>query len=609
MAVNRKKIPWLPLLIGATFFAFLFQLLGFWIQLEQPFGKALYSAANLLLNSEFIKPEEMALRTSFIVVGQVLGYVAFYGLLLRIAWVVLGDNLRVFYVRWFCHSHIVVCDLNEAGKAFVRNAYKNNPMQRIVVLLDYRNDEDAFWCQRYGAILLQGDATRKDDLQMAAVSKAKAVVACRVSTDMNLQIAKAVQEISATRSCKVSPVDVYLEMGDTMLSKGLGNENYRHFLQPDEHFNPCFYNVDNLLARWYFNHYPPHTQAEQHGETQVHLVFFGFSPLVETLICQYAKISPYKHFLPPVFTLLGENAAIYKDALVSRYPVFANGRHGAEQVIAGLHSVECSSLSNLNETTLAEITAFCPVTAILFCDKEDDVNFCRAITLHEQVTQIDSWEIPFYVRLQQSEGIYALLDSANQVGKDSLLIPFGMVTQLFNIGYLEQVENNARTVHEAYRKNRLKDKPGVAVSEDSMKPWGQLAETYRAANRRAGDHLPVKLASIDVKVEPDKPLTVDAAIRFDEPTDRCELLSRLEHRSWRYERLINGWRYGEMRNNRQRLHPSLVLWADLSASEKLKDVEQLESIRQILGQSPEVETSQIQGGLQSQDKGINEVDK
>lgn len=579
---NRETTPWFSLLLGVALLAFLALLLGFWVQLEQPLGKSLYSAANLLLNSEFIKPDEMGLRTSLIVVGQVLGYIAFYGILLRLAWVLLGDNLTASYVRWCYHDHIVVCSLNMQGQAFISNLRKSNPEQRIVALLDHIDDEHESWCQQHAVTLLYGDATQETDLHAAAVVSAKAVIACGESTDTNLQVASAVQAISRQRPANNPPLDLYLAVNDAMLSEGLGNENYRHFLQPNERLNPYPYNADNLLARWYFNQYPPHTWADQHGQQQVHLVFAGFSPLVEALICQYAKISPYKDFAPPAFTLLGTGAEQWRDMLVARYPVFANGRSGAEQVIAGLYAQECTPTFKLDETQLTAIAQNGAVTAVLFCATEDESNFHHAMSLYQQTLRFNCWQVPFYVRLQQSDGIRTLLASANDQNTDASLIPFGMAVQVFDLKRMMQVERNARAVHEAYRQNMLQAAPGTAMSTDSLQPWEQLAETYRAASRRSGDHLPVKLASIGIHMQADQPLVLADAIRLDEPAERRELLSRLEHRSWRYERLVNGWRYGEKRNNRQRLHPSIVLWEELSDSERQKDTSQLKAALQII---------------------------
>lgn len=327
-------------------------------------------------------------------------------------------------------------------------------------------------------------------------------------------------------------------------------------------------NTANWLARWYFNQYPPHVWADQHGQSQVHLVFAGFSPLVEALLCQYAKISPYKDFAPPVFTLLGQNTEAHRQALVARYPVFANGRTGAEQVITGLYALECDTDCHLEAVQLVDI----PVTAVLCCAADADWNAHCAINLREALPQ----DVPYYV--YQAHAGTAVLPAG--------LIPFGMEEQVHDQVQIAAVERNARAVHEAYRQTLLLTDPEAVATSESLKPWEELAETYREANRRAGDHFAVKLASLGYVPEPGKPLVLDENFRLDEPPARRELLSRLEHRSWRYERLLNGWRYAAVRDNERKLHPSLVLWEALSASERDKDVNQMETVRRVLMTQP-----------------------
>lgn len=467
-------------------------------------------------------------------------------------------------------GHVIVCSLNRQGRAFIINLRNSDRERQIVALIRQPGEGHTAFCQQHAVTLIAGDARQAAGLRSVAAQQAGTLIACSHSVATNLQIAGAVQEILAERPADAGQLDLYVAVSETVLQEGQGNDSFRHLLQPGKQLNPYVYNEETLLARWYFNQYPPHIRADRHGQQQVHLVFAGFSPLVEALICQYSKISPYKEFAPPVFTLLGADAEQQRQKLVERYPVFANGRTGGEQVIGGLYALECDDSCWFNTRQSGSV----PVTAVLCCNNNDDWNIRCALNLRAQMPQET---IPFYV--------YAGHSAGEQVDDVSGLIPFGMAEQIFDLGSLATVERNARAVHEAYRQQMLATDPSAAVAE-GLKPWEQLAETYRAANRRAGDHMPVKLASIGYLLEPGKPLLLDDSIVLDEPPSRRELLSRLEHRSWRYERLLNGWRYGAVRDNQQRLHPSIVLWGDLSESERQKDVAQMENVRRVLASMP-----------------------
>ncbi|EIJ35246.1 RyR domain-containing protein [Thiothrix nivea] len=465
------------------------------------------------------------------------------------------------------HGHIIVCSLNRQGRAFIANLRRQDPQQPIVALLREAETQHANFCEQQRVSLVSGDVRSASSLREAGLARAKAIIACSYSTATNLQTATAVRQILGERADNAGQLNLYLALSATALREGLESASFRQLLHPDSRLNPYVYSEETLLARWYFNQYPPHSWADRYGQQQVHLVLAGSSPLVEALVCQYAKISPYKAFAPPIFTLLGVDAEQQRQVLVARYPALANGLTGAEQVIAGLYAVECDEACQLPE---GELEGAAPVTAVLCCSHDDDWNARCALRLRESL----GGAAPFYV--------YEGHGSTDQVEDLDGLVPFGMPEQVFDLEQLAAVERNARAVHDAYRQQMQVADPQAAATAEGLQPWEQLPETYRAANRRAGDHMPVKLASIGYPLEAGKPLTPSDSIVLDEPPARRELLSRLEHRSWRYERLLNGWCYGAVRDNQQRLHPSIVLWEDLPESERQKDVEQMKNVLRVL---------------------------
>ena len=48
-------------------------------------------------------------------------------------------------------------------------------------------------------------------------------------------------------------------------------------------------------------------------------------------------------------------------------------------------------------------------------------------------------------------------------------------------------------------------------------------------------------------------------------------MAELEHGRWNMERLRNGWRYGKVRDESQRIHDCLVSWDELSTDIKPYD--------------------------------------
>lgn len=55
-----------------------------------------------------------------------------------------------------------------------------------------------------------------------------------------------------------------------------------------------------------------------------------------------------------------------------------------------------------------------------------------------------------------------------------------------------------------------------------------------------------------------------------------------EHARWAAHRYLNGWQYGEVRDDARKLHPSLVGWEYLGEDEKQKDRNTVLRLPQIL---------------------------
>ena len=139
----------------------------------------------------------------------------------------------------------------------------------------------------------------------------------------------------------------------------------------------------------------------------------------------------------------------------------------------------------------------------------------------------------------------------------------------------------AKRIHLAYEEQYLgKTRAGTS--------WDNLSETYRRANRRAASHLLQKLSALGVDMFGGRPFsgavdpyTYDHLImplaKSSVEDESMRSLARLEHERWCADRRIDGWSFGEVRDDSRRLHPSLVSFDDprLTADEIDKDVSQL----------------------------------
>jgi len=65
-------------------------------------------------------------------------------------------------------------------------------------------------------------------------------------------------------------------------------------------------------------------------------------------------------------------------------------------------------------------------------------------------------------------------------------------------------------------------------------------------------------------------------------SDQINLLARIEHSRWMADKILQGWRFGEKRNNELKLNPLLVPYENLIQAEKDKDINTIKNIPRLL---------------------------
>ena len=187
----------------------------------------------------------------------------------------------------------------------------------------------------------------------------------------------------------------------------------------------------------------------------------------------------------------------------------------------------------------------------------------------------DQFHVPIYVRLQHHNrlGRYAA-STETMVPVADRLKGFGMLEKLLSREILVDaaIDVLARAWHDEYRKTL----PPERHDAPANRPWPELPEFYKMSNRRACDHLPIKLAQAGLRME-EVPVwkTIDLKDEnTEEPivvaltAEEIDLLAHLEHRRWLIERRLLGWRHGQKRSETKRLNPLLVEWTKLPEADR-----------------------------------------
>lgn len=133
------------------------------------------------------------------------------------------------------------------------------------------------------------------------------------------------------------------------------------------------------------------------------------------------------------------------------------------------------------------------------------------------------------------------------------------------------VKKIARAIHSKYRM----DYPSAVTGE-----FDDLSEYIRQSNYDSAYNLPAKLLSAGYTIRPAAKGHMSRVPEFR--PEEVETMARVEHMRWCWEKRLNGWIFGPVRDDKKKTHPSLVPYEELSESEKRKDRELVRHIPSLL---------------------------
>jgi len=127
-------------------------------------------------------------------------------------------------------------------------------------------------------------------------------------------------------------------------------------------------------------------------------------------------------------------------------------------------------------------------------------------------------------------------------------------------------DRHARAIHEDYLDKERKKLGLRFPTQRSHAAWSELPAEFQDDNRAVADHFDVKLSLISCR-------TASGADRpaAELSSNEIELLAALEHARWMANKSLDGWTYGTIRDDRRRLHPSMLPYDQLPEIEKQKD--------------------------------------
>jgi hypothetical protein len=468
------------------------------------------------------------------------------------------NRIRISFLR----NHVVIIGLGTKGKNIMNDSLKKKG-KILVIEQDPLNPNLASLKPRK-CLLIEGNATNIDVLKKARITRAKKVYLMMGDDSEQVQVCVLIYDLikGSERSKENS-----LECNMHLLNHDYLNILRKHTLVKNVN-DGLSLNVFNLYensARELFQENPPdRTGIPEQSNKYVQLIIFGFGQAGEALAIQCGLTGHYlnrKTSLPRV-VVFDRHALEKIDAFKKKYPSFTNYCN------LSFETIEASSPQLIPELEkyLADPEA---LNTIVLCFDNKINNLMLGLQIDTLTPSTPA--IPFQVFIRTGDN-----DSFDAISKN--LKPYGLPASVCSLNAITgcDLDKQARAVHADFLKIR-KTKANFG-SQDSDVEWEELSQEFKDSNRKAADHMGVKMRGIGCQIV----LQSDPRPETKISPAELELLAELEHCRWNAERSLAGWTYDSVKSNKTRTTPYLVDWDKLTPDIQQYDRDAVANIPNVL---------------------------
>ena len=401
-------------------------------------------------------------------------------------------------------------------------------------------------------------------LEEAGLAGARKIVIAANTDAEAIDLALAVQSRCKDRN----DIDIVTRLNDIGLGRSLnavpGGEKLRIFSEA------------GAAAREVIRRHPPYLIAKDLGQKRIQALLVGDHGWVEAIMVEIILSACTLRYGKPVFKIFTRNSADFSLRLATRYPELSET---ADFTVSDANN---TSDDPIEESQLESISRDGLVTCT-YCAFDDGAHsLAAAAALRKQALRLEELKAPIFVRLSGDIGL-PRPDAGSELGEDAL-VPFGSMKDIIKAtGILSpSAEKAEQDWHNAYLAMIPKHDKGKAAN----RPWEELDEEYRIANRRAVAHIYAKLFEAGFDLRPwlawanvweELPCLARGEILFRDEMERARL-AELEHVRWNAERRTQGWVYGPVRLNPRKIHDCLVPFSDLPPKIQSHDYEFIEDL-------------------------------
>jgi hypothetical protein len=478
------------------------------------------------------------------------------GTLFQAASVVFREQFERYRLSSF-RGHTVVCGLGASGTRLALSLAQDG---RPVIGVDQDGHGSGIAALRAHRIpVLAGDPTDPAVLRSVRLERASSLVALCASDATNVAIATAARRVPRQRRAVDLRCSVHLEdaeLTEFLRGSGLGG---------DETVRIEFFNMHERGARAFVAEH----LVLQPGTTP-HLVVVGLGQLGRAVVLVAAQRWAEIGDGPLMATLVDREAGSRMQALEMQHPGLVDGMSARLLTF----DVEAPTPDGLAELTkrLAEVR---PALVAVVLDDESTA-LATALFLHRT---IDDATIPVVVRTRGDAGLGASVRMDDEEGDPRFpglrlfpLLDRTCSPALMDGGVREEL---ARALYE--------DHLNRAAARGVVDPaWSALTDDEREAAREAADGLSDALEENGFEL---LPLRHWGAPTVTFTADETRRMAERDHNRWRARRGSDGWRYGNVRDAREKVTPQLVPWDELAPQWQEYNLTRIQAMPTILARS------------------------
>jgi hypothetical protein len=484
--------------------------------------------------------------------------------------------LEIFSEQWRkirisgLRDHVVIIGLGTKGKNVLAEQILKK--EKILVVENDPLNPHLESLKQKRCHLILGDAGNGDILKRIRASQAKSIYLLMGDDAIQVKSCLFIYKlIKRGHRSRENPVKCFMHLLKLEYLNTLKSHNLVENI--NDGMDLHVFNVYENSARELFQNHPPDgTGISKESRQFVQIIIFGFGQAGEALALQTAFTSHYLNHeitLPRV-VIFDREAEKKKLEFLQRYPDFT--------AHCNLEAIIFEASSPLLVTEVSKLLeAKDSLNTVVLCFDNKTNNMLVGL-------QIDSIKLgaaihPFQVFIRTDDN-----DAFDGFSKE--IKPYGLPSRVCAEEVITggDLDRMAMANHKIYLHNR-KTKNDFGTRPADV-PWEELPQEYKDSNRKAADHIGVKIRGLGYMISPvyEETDKADPHTQVTLQAEEIELLAQLEHVRWSAERRLSGWSHNPERNDNMKRSPYLVAWGELDEGTKDYDKDSVENIPKVLGE-------------------------